>query len=437
MKIKGSFFKMAAAGIIMMVMPLFYSTVSAQELAERYKRYEEFKSLTEDKVLHANVNPSWIGETGVFWYSVLTEDGDTYYLVDTDKKSKAVAFDLEKLCGKVSEIQGKEILPSGENIRQLEFNDDLDEISFVCDQYHWTCELPSYKIEKGEAYTPRERSSWRGNRGGNGNGRTVESPDGRWEAFIMDHNLFVKEKATGNLKQLSDDGGLGLYYSSSVQWSPDSKKLMSYLVKPAAEQRMVHYIESSPEGQIQPVHTSVEYTKPGDALRQSYPRLFDVEKAEMIAECDELLPNQYSLNRFDWRDDSRAFTFEYNQRGHQVYQLIEMNASNGQSRILVNETSDTFIDYSSKKYRYDVNDGEEIIWASERDGWNHLYLIDGNSGKVKNQVTKGEWVVRRVVHVDEDERTVLFEASGREPGDPYFLHLYRIGFDGSGLTKLT
>ncbi len=98
----------------------------------------------------------------------------------------------------------------------------------------------------------------------------------------------------------------------------------------------------------------------------------------------------------------------------------------------------TFFCYSGKKYRYDVADGKEIIWMSERDGWNHLYLYDGVSGSVKNQITKGPWVVRGVEKVDEAARTIWFRASGMSAGqDPYFNHYYRINFDGTGLKALT
>lgn len=99
--------------------------------------------------------------------------------------------------------------------------------------------------------------------------------------------------------------------------------------------------------------------------------------------------NQYSLSNPDWREDSRAFTIEYNQRGHQVYKILEVDAVTGNVKELIGEKSTTFIDYSGKKYRYDVEDGKEIIWASERDGWNHVYLYDGKNGKVKTRLQKG------------------------------------------------
>jgi dipeptidyl aminopeptidase/acylaminoacyl peptidase len=144
------------------------------------------------------------------------------------------------------------------------------------------------------------------------------------------------------------------------------------------------------------------------------------------------------LSRPEWRPDSSAFTFEYNQRGHQVYRVIEVDAGTGAARAVISEEPKTFFTYSSKKYRYDVAGGREVIWMSERDGWNHLYLYDGRSGAVKNQITRGEWVVRGVSKVDEEHREVWFSASGMYPGkDPYFVSYYRVGFDGTGLTRLT
>jgi dipeptidyl aminopeptidase/acylaminoacyl peptidase len=130
-----------------------------------------------------------------------------------------------------------------------------------------------------------------------------------------------------------------------------------------------------------------------------------------------------------------------------VYRVIEVDGKTGVARTLIDEQSKAFVDYrplvmnqtdTGKKYRYDVADGKEIVWGSERDGWEHLYLVDGTTGQFKQQITKGEWVVRAVNRVDEEKRQIWFEASGKNAGeDPYFVHAYRINFDGSGLTPLT
>lgn len=147
---------------------------------------------------------------------------------------------------------------------------------------------------------------------------------------------------------------------------------------------------------------------------------------------------QYDLSNPKWNKTSAAFTFEFNQRGHQVFQVVEVDAETGKVRVVIDEQSKTFIDYSGKHYRYDLEESSEIIWASERDGWNHLYLFDAKTGKVKNQITKGEWVVRSVLHVDEKNRVIFFYGSGKNSNeDPYFIHCYKINFDGSNLVDLT
>ena len=280
----------------------------------------------------------------------------------------------------------------------------------------------------------------------------AESPvcgsfDGKWEALIENFNVFLRP--TGSTEPpaaLSLDGSEGNYYTlRSIAWSPDSKKLVAYHTRPGYD-RQVHYIESSPADQLQPKHTSRLYRKPGDALDIAYPALFDVATKQETEIDPALFPHAYNLTPPVWWKDGRGFTFEYNQRGHQVYRVIEVDAQSGKARALIDEVSPTFIYYNpldeglsgGRRYRLDLNDGKEIIWASERDGWEHLYLYDGITGKVKNQITKGEWVVRMVDHVDEDKRQIWFQAGGMNPGqDPYFTHYYRINFDGTGLTKLT
>lgn len=281
--------------------------------------------------------------------------------------------------------------------------------------------------------------------------------DGKWEAVIENYNIFLKpigssEPATA----LSFDGSEGNYYTmQSVAWSPDSKHLVAYHTRPGYN-RQVHYIQSSPTDQVQPKAFTTEtmpnsamgrsYRKPGDALDIAYPALFDIATKKEVEIDHALFPNPYDITTPVWWKDSRGFTFEYNQRGHQVYRVLEVNAETGKVRPIIDETSKTFIYYNllgpglsaGRRYRHDMEDGKEIIWASERDGWEHLYLYDGTTGRVKNQITKGDWIVRDVDYVDEAKRQIYFEAGGLIPGqDPYFVQYCRINFDGSGLTKLT
>ncbi len=301
--------------------------------------------------------------------------------------------------------------------------------------------------------TPRQQNQGRVGRLGVGAqfsrpepGEVCASFDGKWEAFIQNYNVFLKPVGDQPAFALSYDGSEGNYYTfRTISWSPDSKKLAAYHTRPGYD-REVFYVESSPADQLQPKHTTISYRKPGDALDIAWPVLFDVASRKETEIDHTLFPNPYALSPPVWWKDSRGFTFEYNQRGHQVYTVIEVDANTGKTRPLIAEETKTFFYYNNlgpglsggRKYRHDVNDGKEIIWASERDGWEHLYLYDGTTGRVKNQITKGNWLVRNVDFVDDDKRQIWFEAGGMITGqDPYFTQAYRINFDGSGLTKLT
>jgi dipeptidyl aminopeptidase/acylaminoacyl peptidase len=121
-----------------------------------------------------------------------------------------------------------------------------------------------------------------------------------------------------------------------------------------------------------------------------------------------------------------------------VLRITSVDAGTGQPRAVIDEQSETFIDYSGKQFSHYLDDTNEIIWMSERDGWNHLYLYDSETGNVKNQITRGAWVVRRVESVDEEKRQIWFQAGGiRAEQDPYYIHFCRVNFDGSGLVVLT
>jgi dipeptidyl aminopeptidase/acylaminoacyl peptidase len=237
------------------------------------------------------------------------------------------------------------------------------------------------------------------------------------------------------------------YTLNGLLWSPDSRKIFASRLVKNGDRRMVRYVDSSPADQVQPKTFERFYAKPGDALDETERVLVDVAGKREVLVGNTLFPNPYEISRIQWRRDSRAVTFEYNQRGHQLYRVIEVAGDTGVARTLIDEPTDTFIHYArvtgelstgGRTYRYDVNDGREIIWMSERDGWAHLYLVDGDSGRIKNQITKGNWMVRGVVGVDEGARQITIMTGGINPKqDPYFVQYYRVSLDGTGMTPLT
>jgi len=381
----------------------------------------------------------WIGKTSRFWYRVSVAGGNEFVVYDAETKARRPAFDHTRLAATLSKLANRGIGPATLPFSAITFADNERAIDVTFDGANWTCSLSDYTCRRQDRTGAFERRQPAPPcTPPSADDRPRVSPDGRTEAFTANFNVVVRPAGSRQWTALSTDGSEGNCYElNSLRWSPDSRKLVAYRVVPGYR-RMVHYVESSPDDQLQPKDSSRYYAKPGDVLDLDQPVLFDVAAKVERPIDNALFPNPYELLRPEWRKDSSAFTFEFNQRGHQVYRVIEVNAASGQARAVITETSQTFFCYSGKKYRFDVQEGREVIWMSERDGWNHLYLYDGATGTVKNQITKGAWVVRGVSAVDVEKRQIYFSASGMYPGkDPYFVHYYRINFDGTGLTPLT
>ncbi len=310
----------------------------------------------------------------------------------------------------------------------------------------------------GRAPRPRRRSRGRNARP-DSPAEFVASPDGKWKAFVRDHNLWLRDTKTRDEHPLSVDGNANDSYHRDVQrsrlvgmayerpefpatlpevkWSPNCRYLIALRTR-AVTPRRVTMVEAAPKDQLQPKLHSYPYLKPGDDLPVSVPHLFDVDRGREIPLDPTRFANPWSIGDIQWHPESSAFTFLYNQRGHQVMRVLAVDVPGGTLRSLVDESCETFFCYSGKLFSEILHESQEMIWMSERDGWNHLYLIDTAQGRVKHQITRGAWVVRKVETVDREKRQILFQASGQVPGqDPYYLHTYRVNFDGSGLVCLT
>ncbi len=412
-------------------------TALAQGTAEDYRRaYSLREKYSANKVYYSNVVPSWIDGTHSFWYVRRTPEGRIYVLVNADKSSRKDLFDHKRLAEALSASSGQKVESTALSLERLSVNSGLDTLRFAFAGHKWMYAVRKNRLtDQGAVPAPGKQRHWM-EVDDEKTAAPVVSPDGKYTAFIKNHNIYVKEQATGKERQLSIDGTLGNYYSAYIRWSPDSKKVAACKIRPV-EKRYVYYVESSPKDQLQPRLHKQEYAKPGDELPFKVPCIYEVETGKVIQPSTELFDRQYDLWGPQWDNDSRAVTFEYNQRGHQVYRVLELSAETGKVRPLIEETSEKYVNYPLR-YRYDLQDGKHIIWASERDNWNHLYMYDRTTGKVVNQITKGEWYVRQVVRVDEANRQIYFSANGVQPDeDPYLIRYYRIGFDGTGLTCLT
>lgn len=424
-------------GLIFIIM--LVPKISARETLEDYRRADRLKEEVEKRVVNSFVWPTWIGKTSKFWYLNRIQGNEKYMLYNASRKQKSPAFNHKKLAEALSKETGEKIDPQKLPFdrHRIEFKNGGKKIHFSARGFQWSYNPVSNvlkKLEKSEKWQYDWRERWIQE---SLSKDPVPSPDKKWEAFVRNHNLFIRSVNTKEEYQLSMDGAPGSYYSANILWSPDSKKLITNKVTSGVD-RFIHYVTSSPADQLQPKYEKMYYPKPGDIIPIRKPKLFHTETAAQIPVSDKLFPDPFWTGEFKWGENSRLFTFEYNQRGHQVYRVIGIDGETGDARSLVEERSDTFFDYAGKKFRYDISGGAQIIWMSERDGWNHLYLIDAESGNVVRQITKGEWIVRKVHHVNEKDKYIIFEGSGNRPGeDPYFRYLYRVHLDGTGLTCLT
>jgi dipeptidyl aminopeptidase/acylaminoacyl peptidase len=455
---------------------LIPTIIRAQGTINDYEQAQAMRNKFQGLAVNIPERANWVDNTTRFWYRRAVKGGNEFVLVDAESLVKKPAFDHQRLAESLSAASSSKLTALTLPFSVITFIDSERSIQFVASGSTWKCDLSDYSCTKtgpapqgfqgrppsedapeefgNDVYdgmtdlTPQQGQQRRPESGQSNEPPTTKaSPDGKLEALIQNFNVFIRQKGKNDGFALSLDGSEGNYYTlASTTWSPDSKRLVAYRVRPGYR-RQVHYVESSPADQLQPKHSTRDYAKPGDALDVAQPVLFDVDAKRQTVVDNSLFPNPYGLSNPVWWKDSRAFTFEYNQRGHQVYRVIEVDAVSGKARAVISEEPQTFFSYrpllgnlreAGTRYRSDLGDGKEIIWSSERDGWRHLYLYDGTTGKVKNQITRGNWVVRAVNKVNEENRQIWFEASGMYAGkDPYFTHYYRVNFDGTGLTAFT
>ncbi len=409
----------------------------AQTTQEDYERAYSLSEKYKDKVFYSGVQPAWIGKSHNFWYVRNTPQGKKYVIVDAEKTSRKDLFDHAKLAKSLSDLTKRRFVKDSLNLERLRVSDKADTMYFSVNGEQYKYIIKTDKISKLARQNRPEReerywAAWNNDR----EGKAVKSPDNQNEAFIREGNIWIRNLKNMKERQLSLDGSTGEYYSAEINWSPDSKKLVSMKTRPA-EQRLIYFVESSPKDQLQPKLHKREYTKPGDALPQRKPVIFDIDNKSALTPPTTLFENQFDLGSLRWNKDSKAVTFEYNARGHKYYRVLEMSSTTGDIRAIVDEKSDTYVNYN-RMFRHDMENKGEMIWMSERDNWNHLYMYDTKSGSVKYQITKGEWYVREVLHIDETNRQIWFTANGVNPNeDPYLLKYYRIGFDGKEMTCLT
>ena len=386
------------------------------------------------RIYNPAVVAHWIGDTHEFWYANHERAGDFYYIVNAKTGGRRAAFPQDKLAAALSRATSQEVDPMSLALTEVEF-EDAGNVEFNFADSGWRYNIKKNLLTQKEL-KKSEREQWFWRNHFERDTARVTSPDGLWDAYARDNNIYLRDRRSGEEIALTTDGTRKQYYGSRVKWSPDSRKLAGVKIR-EAEPRKMALIESSPAGQVQPIVHWRDYPKPGDELDVNMPVLFDIASMAQIPLDTEAYANQYELEITAWHPSGKAFTFEFNQRGHQRFVVAEVDAQTGAIHHIIDERPETFFTHHAR-YRHDLKNGKEVVWISERDGWRHIYLFDRQTGDVIRQVTRGEWVVRDVDHVDEEGRVIYFKASGFNKGeDPYNIHYCRINFDGSGFADMT
>lgn len=427
-------------------------TAQDYQQAERMMGYH-----TQQYIDRAFVQPNWF-DGDKFWYRVLTPQGSEFILVDPAKGIRTTAFDHQKLASSLSAATGKTYTASMLPFQFFSFSSDGKYISFRADNRQWKCDLQTYTctMDDNAPSSAMQRIAGGGGFRGRGSGNEVLSPDGQKAAFIKEYNLWIRDVKTGQQKQLTTDGIKDFGYATDnagwtgsdrpvLRWSPDSKKIATF----KQDQRNTGEMYLTTTNVGHPTLKAWKYPLPGDSnVTMIHRCIINVEEPNVIflnippdqhrATLSDDISSSGTFDDVDWSPDGTELAFVSTSRDHKNEKFRIANALTGEVREVFEENVATQYEsgWGAINWRY-LSKTKEIIWFSERDDWGHLYLYDAVSGKLKNQITKGNWVVTRMLKVDEKNRLIYFMAAGQQAENPYFMQLCKIGFDGKNFSVLS
>jgi dipeptidyl aminopeptidase/acylaminoacyl peptidase len=278
------------------------------------------------------------------------------------------------------------------------------------------------------------------------------SPDGAKAIFICDWNLWVRDVASGQDRQLTTDGQVNFGYATSnagwvtsaaaaLSWSPDSKKIVTQ----QQDERKVGemYLVETPVNGGHPVLRAWKYPLVGDPDVAMISRVvIDVDTGKMtrlLMAPDfhrAMSEDDIDMGEYLWSPDSTRLGFVSTDRFHKNSTAKLADTTTGEVRTLFTETEKTHVQ-TRVQWRI-LWESNEVLWYSQRDGTAQMFLYDLRNGQLKNQITTGVGPITRIARLDTATRTMWFDAVGKEKGqDPYFTHLYKVGLDGKNFVSLT
>lgn len=429
--------------IILYPILLLSLNIQAQDILTRYKNAEQWLPRNvRGKIFKNYVNANEIKNSSAFWYTINTVKGTEYILFDISKKKKKSAFNQEKLAKSLSEKTKKNIEAYELNIKELSFSSDLKSISFEVEKTKYFCNLDDYKLKelkKNKTYTKTEKIS----------------PDSTKLAIFKDHNIWIKNIETKNKFQLTTDGtednSYGGYiswyftkneslnkpisYEIDVKWSPDGEKLLISRYDRKNCKKLYLFKAAPDSGWRSHVYSYIRPIAGDKTIPTVTYYIADIKSKTVVKSTEPRATfNSYYTN---WNDSSTYVYQLFYSRDWKTATLLRIDAKTGKSKILFQERNKTYIDPALTKAHI-LNNKKQALFLSERDGWNHIYLIDLEKSKIIRQITKGKYVVRDIKLIDEKKNLIYFTANGKEKQhDIYYEHLYVTDFKGKSVKLLT
>ena len=427
---------------------------------EDYAKAEKFMSYNVNPlVYHGVARPTWMDD-GRFWYRDSGPDGVTFVVVDPAKGTKGPAFDQAKLAAALTASTNGKMKADAQHlvISEISFSNGDKMVEVGNGSRKFRCDLSGAGVCK-EVIAVGAKPAEGAQAGGRARAATDVSPDKTKAAFIRDWNLWVRNLATGKETQLTTDGVKDFGYATDnagwqmsdnpiLVWSPDSKKIATF----QQDQRKDGEMYLIPTTNGHPQLKAWKYPLVGDKDVTMIERvIIDVDAPKVVrlkmpqdqhrsTLCDDVSCRGGSgWDDVQWSDDGKQLAFVSTSRDHKQEWMRIADASTGDVRDAMGETTAKFYESGNDKVNWKyLSKTNELLWFSEKDNWGHMYLYDIGTGKLKNQITRGDWNVTQVLHVDQAARTIYFVGVGREAGvDPYFQHYYSVKFDGEDLKLLT
>ena len=409
-----------------------------RQITEAYERADRYTEKTRVPVRNVHLAPTWLNDAEAaqkpaFWYRRdEAANAHSFVLVDASTGNPAPAFDHARLADALAKATGTPVSADHLPFSTFDFADNREAVRFAVRGQAYQCSLTDYACIKTNALpAPPPASS---------DDKDDETAPKTASVFFLESNNLRRRGANGSEVALTETGTHERPFAA-LSVSPQ-QKMAAVFRKTEVLIAPVFMVESSlPTGTRGVLHQH-SYAQPGDKLPEWELWVCGDNSAKAVSAQAEMWTGE-DAPRPLWSDggeENGTFCIAVPDRGHQRFRVLEVTAQSGATRPLIDEkaadTGQKFIN-TSNTFLHLTRNGHSLFFVSERDGWRHLYRCDVADGS-SHQLTRGPWVVRDGIQVDEKAKQISFWASGKNANeDPYNRHLYRVNFDGSGLTELT